>query len=246
MTGPDFRLVFGLSADPVHAGHVEMVIQSVQRLTARGFRIADVLIVPVYRRSPVGAEKDGLPGTFQHRYRMCRLAAAEIACRLLPSAATSGRGPCVRASAVEAELARHRRHPNYTAETLTVLKIRSRPETGLIFLISGELVSGSSPQLGRWYRPETILKLAAIAICPRPGYPPNPRFITAMARSGRQVILLDDVVTPDVSATGVRAALAAAVPPSALVRCGLLTPAVARYLSTHNIYASPRQEIGAW
>jgi nicotinate (nicotinamide) nucleotide adenylyltransferase len=232
-----YQLVFGLSADPIHVGHVELVSQSARRLIERGFRIADVLIVPVYRRSPVGAEKEGLPDTFAHRLRMCALAAGEIRDRLESAASAADRVPSVRASAIEAELARHRERPNYTVETLRLLKIRSRPGTGLIFLISAELISGPRPQLGRWYRPEAILKLAALAVCPRPGYPVNGRFVRAMARQGGQVILLGDVVTLDISATEVRAALSAGVPPAALARRGILTPAVARFLRAHNLYA---------
>jgi nicotinic acid mononucleotide adenylyltransferase len=236
MPGRDARLIFGLSADPVHVGHVEMVAQSARSLMARGFSLGEVLMVPVYRRSPVGADKEGLPDTYPHRLRMCALAACEVADRLADAVPAGGRGPRVRASAIEAELARDRKRPNYTVETLTLLKLRSRPGTRLIFLISGELVSGPSPQLGRWYRPEAILKLAAIAICPRPGYAPNARFVRGMARGGREVILLDDVVTPDLSATEVRAALGDGVPPAVLAQRGMLTPAVARYLSAHAIY----------
>ncbi len=65
----------------------------------------------------------------------------------------------MRASEVEGELARERSSPNYTAETLAVLKARLDPQIGLIFLISGELVSGPDPQFGRWYRPDEILDM---------------------------------------------------------------------------------------
>jgi nicotinic acid mononucleotide adenylyltransferase len=229
--GSDYQLVFGLSADPVHVGHVEMVAQSAQGLVARGYPLVEVLLVPVYRRNPVGADKRGLPDTFASRLTMCALAAGEVAHRLerrLPAACAR---PRIGASTIEAELARHRRRPNYTVETLTLLKLRCPPGRGLIFLISSELVAGSDPQLGRWHRPDAILRVADIAVCPRPGYTPNRRFLSALARGGRRVIRLDEVATPDISATAVRACLDAGVSPLALARHGSLTPAIARYLS---------------
>ncbi len=228
---PNYQLIYGMSADPVHVGHVEMAAQSAQSLVERGYPVAEVLLVPVYRRNPVGADKRGLPDTFASRLRMCALAAGEVARRLdrrLPAACSR---PRVRADAIEAELARHRRRPNYTVETLSLLKLRCRPGRGLIFLISSEMVSGPDPQLGRWYRPDAILKVADIAVCPRPGYTPNRRFLRALARGGRRIIRLDEVVTPDISATEVRACLDAGVSPLALAHHGSLTPAIARYLS---------------
>ena len=229
-------LIFGLSADPVHAGHVETVTQSARCLIDRGLEIGQVLLVPVYRRNPVGAVKQRIPDTYPHRLTMCALASVEIA------EALGFRQERVCASAIEAELGQGRSGPNYTAETLALLKLRSAPGTGLIFLISSELVSGPDPQFGRWYRPDVILRLASLAICPRPGYVRNARFVASMKRTDAQVILLDEVSTPDISATDVRRLLSEGVSPEALAYRGILTPAIARYLASHNLYAAPQAQ----
>ncbi|MCU0519985.1 MAG: nicotinate-nicotinamide nucleotide adenylyltransferase [Anaerolineae bacterium] len=223
-------LIFGLSADPIHAGHVEMVTQSTRALERRGYHIAEVLLVPVYRRNPVGAAKERIPDTYGHRLAMCTLAANEVAEKLeLPTER-------VRASAIEAELVRDRSIPNYTAETLAHLRARSDPGTGLIFLISSELVSGPDPQLGRWYRPDEILRLAVLAICPRPGYAPNQAFIAQLVAHGACVVMLDEVTTPAISASDIRALLRAGHSPAELGRRSMLTTAVVGYLSEHDVY----------
>ncbi|MGC9521758.1 MAG: nicotinate-nicotinamide nucleotide adenylyltransferase [Anaerolineae bacterium] len=222
------RLVFGLSADPVHSGHLQMVTQSATHLIARGYSLAEILLVPVYRRNPVGDVKERLPGTYAERFAMCALAAEVISRRL-------GSVP-VRVSDVEAELARHRSQPNYTAETLLLLQRRFRSGTRQVFLISSELVSGPRPQLGRWYRPDRILALADLAICPRPGYPLNRSFVRAMAQSGARVILLPQVETPAISSTRLRRLLRAGYSPVSLHHQGLLPAPVASYLLRHNLY----------
>ncbi|MGC9348236.1 MAG: nicotinate-nicotinamide nucleotide adenylyltransferase [Anaerolineae bacterium] len=231
-------LVFGLSADPVHRGHVEMVVQSFGRLRDLGYPMAQVVMVPVYRRNPVGPAKERLAKTYHHRYVMCGLAAREIARRLGLAASR------VIVSDVEARLAAGRKRPNYTAETLSYLKLRSQPRRRLVFLISSELVSGSDPEFGRWYEPRTILRLADLAICPRPGYAPNPRFLAALRRQGGCVVYLPDVETPDISSTELRQALSSGQSPLALAHRGLLAPSVARYLHVRDVYAgeAPNQD----
>ena len=227
---PRYRLVFGLSADPVHAGHIEIAAQSAGRLIEHGYNLAEVLLVPVYRRNPVGARKRRLPETYPHRYEMCRLAAQEVADRLQRDSVK------VLVSSIEAELARDNDRPNYTAETLTALRAGSPPDAGLILLISSELVSGPNPQFGRWYRPGKILALATLAICPRPGYLPSNLFLQAFVAVGADVVVLSDITSPDISATELRAKLRAGVSPLALVDQGVLTPSIARYLVAHDLY----------
>lgn len=227
-----YRLVFGLSADPIHTGHVAMVAQSARRLTERGYDLAEILLVPVYRRNPVGSTKERLPDVFHQRFVMCGLAAREIARQL-------GIAPdLVRVSAIEAELARHRTRPNYTAETLAVLKARSAPGEGLLFLISSELVSGPNPEFARWHRPRKILKLSRLVVCPRPGYPLNRRFVQAMVLAGGEIVVLPHITTPDVSSTRLRRLLEGGLAPLALGHRGLMPMAVARYLTTHNFYSA--------
>ena len=228
---PRYRLVFGLSADPVHAGHIEIAAQSAARLIERGYNLTEVLLVPVYRRNPVGARKGRLPDSYPHRYQMCRLAAQEVAARLHRDSVK------VLASSIEAELARDNDRPNYTAETLTALRAGSPPDAALIFLISSELVSGPNPQFGRWYRPDAILAMATLAICPRPGYAPNDGFLQSLVDGGADLVVLSSISPPDISATELRAKLRAGVSPLELADQGVLIPSIARYLVAHDLYA---------
>jgi len=208
-----------------------MVARSAGRLIECGYSLAEVLLVPVYRRNPVGARKGRLPETYPHRYEMCRLAAQEVASRLPHDSVE------VLVSSIEAELAGDTDEPNYTAETLIALATGSAPDAGLIFLISSELVSGPIPQFGRWYRTDTILALATLAICPRPGYTPNDGFLQSLMAGGADVVVLSGISPPDISATELRAQLRAGVSPLTLADQGMLIPSIARYLVAHDLYA---------
>jgi len=111
-----FVLVFGSSADPFHQGHVELVTNATRALLQRGIPVTNVMIIPVYRHHNTQDEaKRSLPLTYESRYKLCQLAAEEIAQDL------AGLGPRVTVSRLEEELVRDGHRPNFTIETLNCL-----------------------------------------------------------------------------------------------------------------------------
>jgi nicotinate-nucleotide adenylyltransferase len=229
-TTQDQVLVYGLSANPIHQAHVDLVVEGAKALAARGYRIARVTIVPVYRRHPVGKRKDDLPDTFAHRLAMCELAGGEIRRRLAREVRR------VEVSRIEERLAQASDDPNYTVQTLAALRADYGEETGLILLTGSDLFSGDDPEFGRWYEPVQLIRLAAIAICPRSGYRRNELFLQGLERKGARFICLDELIARDVSATRIRERLDAGEDPLALSREWLLPEPVALYIRQHGLY----------
>ncbi|MFP4344625.1 MAG: nicotinate-nicotinamide nucleotide adenylyltransferase [Anaerolineales bacterium] len=223
-------LVFGLSANPVHEGHVALVTETVRALTGRGYRLAGALLLPTYRRNPVGSAKERLPRTFDHRFAMCRLGAQEIRRRLERPAVA------VRASRIEKWLVRDSTEPNYTVETLAALDRLTSDECELLFLMSADLFAGEEPEFARWVEPERIARLATLALAPRPGYTRNEAYVRHLEAEGGQVLTLDEVETPAVSGTEIRRQLQAGADPLALADEGLLPRSVAAYLIENPLY----------
>ena len=223
-------LIFGLSADPLHSGHIAVVTGACQALLARGYELAQVLLVPVYRRNPVGDPKEDLPKTYHHRLAMCRIGAAILQDNLKTA------GVPVTASAIEETLVRDTTRPNYTVLTLEALRRNAAADTELCLLISSDLVSGEEPELCRWYRPLHLVRLAALAIAPRPGASPNMDFITALRGCGAEIIYLDEMQTPDISSRQIRARLLSGGKPAALAHTGLLPKVVAAYITAQGLY----------
>lgn len=223
-------LIYGLSANPVHQGHVDLMAQAYAGLRRLGKTIRQALFVPVYRRNPVGTRKADLPDTYEHRFAMCRLAAGIVAERLAVPENQVG------VSRVEAFLAQDREAPNYTAETLGALRRMLEGQYELAFLISSELVSGDDPEFGHWHQVDLILERAALVVCPRPDYPPNLDFVQSLRERGGRIFWLRDVRTTEVAGRDLRARLAHGEDPQTLAAEGLLPPAVADYLQRHPIY----------
>jgi nicotinic acid mononucleotide adenylyltransferase len=206
-------------------------------LLARGYNLTGVVIVPVYRRNPVGDRpKAELTHTYGHRVAMCQLAAGEIDGRLRES----GYSVPIEVSRIAEILAERRREPNYDIETLAALKAGKCAGTELIFLMSADLVSGVSPEFGRWHRAVELARAALVALAPRPGYEPNREFIDKFERSGATFVHLNDVITTGISASHVKEQLAAGADPAALHAEGLIPASIARYLSRHpELYRGP-------
>lgn len=224
-------LIYGLSANPVHQGHVDMMAQAFAALRRLSKTIRQAVFVPVYRRNPVGPRKAGLPETYEHRFAMCQLAAEMVAERL-----AVGKDRVV-VSRVEARLAQDRESPNYTAETLGALQREVEGRFELAFLISSELVSGEDPEFGRWHQVDLILERATLVICPRPDYPPNLDFMQSLRERDGRIFWLRDVRTTEVAATDLRARLAHGEDPRTLADEGLLPLPIADYLRQHPIYS---------
>jgi len=234
-------LFFGLSADPIHQKHVDLVVEATRKLISLGFGIGKVLIIPVYRRNPAGTKpKDPLTAPFTHRLAMCRLGAEEIGRRL------EALGVAVAVSPIEQELAQGAETPNYTVQTLQALQAKSGPGVKWILLLGSDLLSGDDPELGHWYRPDELLRLATIAVYPRPGYPGNPAFLSELERKGARIIRLDGVTMRDIRASDLRRQLQAGRDPLVLSREGLLPEPVAYYIKEHGLYeAGGRQQNSA-
>ena len=227
-----YALIFGLSANPVHQGHIDLLTGSLENLRYLGYDIAHILIVPVYRRNPVGISKSSLPKSYEQRVSMCEIAAQEVRSKFPDT--------IISVSRVEADLAKKSLTPNYTAETLTYLKTHDLNNFELIFIISSELVSGENPEFSQWYQTDTILTTARLAVCPRPGFPPNQNYINAQTKIGGCFIILDDVITPNISSTLIRQRLQKGEDPHVLAQEGWIPSSIAKYLVEHNLYLKCR------
>jgi nicotinate (nicotinamide) nucleotide adenylyltransferase len=222
----NYCLVYGLSADPIHRAHGDLLSDAIGALIKRAYAITRVLIVPVHRRN---LPKHDQPAPYEQRLAMCQIAAQEVGRRVAPL------GVKVEVSRIEAELAAKSDRPNYTVDTLAALQ-RADPSVGLIFLMSSDLVSGDEPEFARWHRPDEIVRLALIAVVMRPGYSPNEALLRKFSPYGDAFVVLEEIRPDDMSGRDIRARLASGEDPAKLAEEGLLLPGVAEYILGHKLY----------
>jgi nicotinate-nucleotide adenylyltransferase len=216
--------VLGGTFDPIHVGHLALAEEAREALGLEQVRFI-----------PAGApwqkaDRDVSP--VEHRLAMVELAIAGA--------------PRFAASRLEID----RPGPTHTADTLEALGRAERDagrEPDLWFLLSTEAIRG----LATWHEPDRVLRLARLAVAPRPT-PGGPRGLTNDARAafeevglpglelGDRVVMLDGPWL-DVSSSAIRDR----------VRAGrsiryLVPDAVAAYIGDHGLYTtSTRRSVGS-
>jgi len=223
-------LVFGSSADPFHRGHSALIVSAARALDRRGWRVSEVMILPVYRHHNTrDAVKRSLPFTYEQRFDLCQLAAGEIAREL------AGIVEGVSVSRLEEELARESHRPNLSAETFARLREQTDPALRLAFLLGADSFSGEDPSLNHWFNLEELLSLTTLIVCPRQGFTPNLKFIGSLEAKGAQIILLDEVSAPEISSSEIRRELEDGAEPERLVQKGWLSPAASDYIRRNRL-----------
>ncbi|MGB4594566.1 MAG: nicotinate-nicotinamide nucleotide adenylyltransferase [Anaerolineaceae bacterium] len=233
-----FCLVFGTSAAPIHAGHIELIVDAVHAIERRSHQVDEVVILPVYRRHNISEEtKQALQETFEDRLALCQIAAREITATLNKPA------DWVEVSRLEEALALETGKPNYTAESMAVMRAELDPKIRLSFLIGTDILSGEPPNLSRWYELNALLATTTFVVCPREGYPLNSGFMNELEQRGGKVIYFEEVRIADVSSSEIRVRLIETNDPAEVVRAGWVSQEAFDYILDHHLIERWRTQL---
>ena len=200
--------VLGGTFNPIHVGHI-----AVARAARDDLGLDEVLVIPAANPP----HKLGVPiAPADDRLAMVELAVAGE--------------PGLAASRIELD----RPGLSWTVDTLSALLDDARVagrDVALTLILSADAFAG----LATWQEPARLLRLARVAVAPRPGHArPSlddlPHDLRALA-VGTTFL---DGPNVDVSATDIRRRVAAGLPID-----GLVAPEVARYIEAHHLYRQP-------
>lgn len=222
---------FGGSFDPPHLGHL-----AVARAARTALKLDAVLF------APVGAQplkRQGATASFDHRLTMARLAVAGE--------------PGFEVSLIDAPRADRPSRPNYTIDTLNLLRAVLQPGSELFCLMGADSYLG----LRQWHRAAEIPFAASMVVASRPGQPlddlgfalPEGLRLEPLQEASadgvelREFTIQDDSrraarfyllpgVHADISATAIRAALNTGASRE------LVPPAVTEYIRDHRLYGT--------
>jgi nicotinate-nucleotide adenylyltransferase len=200
--------MLGGTFDPVHVAHVAVA------QAARGeLGLDEVLLVPA-----------GLP---PHKLGLTMSPAADrFAMVELAVAGEEG----LSASRIEID----RPGPSWTVDTVTGLLDAARSQ-GRAIDLTIILSADAFADLPKWHEPDRLLRLARIAVAPRPGQrPPSTATLPEELRGAATGITILGGPNLDVSSTDIRRRVAEGRPIE-----GLVAPAVARYIEAHHLYRQP-------
>ncbi len=230
MENTKLKLVFGTSADPIHEGHVELLVDAAHALTARGYQIAEIVLLPVYRHHSVqDSVKRSLPLSYDDRFALCQLAATEIEDKL------KGLVEKISVSNLEKELVWQNSRPNFTTETMQAMRKQTEAGTELAFLIGADSFSGEQPSFSQWYRWQELIQNVILVLSPREGYPPNRDFVQSLSEQGGKIVYLEEIKVLDISSAQIRKMLEAGEEPETLAGEGLISKDVADYIAKQKL-----------
>jgi nicotinate-nucleotide adenylyltransferase len=200
--------MLGGTFDPIHVGHLALARSAQEQLGLDRVIVVPAGRPPHKRDQPITPAED-------------RLAMVELA--------VAGE-PGIDVSRIEID----RPGPSFTIDTAEALlgegAAAGRP-IELTIILSAE----SFAELPTWHEPDRLLRLARIAVAPRPGHPaPTPdRLDPRLSAYADRFDVLDGPHL-DVSATDIRRRVAA---DQSIV--GLVPPSVAAYIEAHHLYHAP-------
>ena len=164
-----YTLAFGLTADPPHRGHEQVIRNSFAWAQAQGLTIARFVLIPTYQPNLIAGKKQ--PRTpYKHRRTMCQIMANEVSQDL---------NKTVEVSDIEKEIFTRTKAKSYSFDTLSALH-NQHPTTKVLFVVSADHFAGRWPKFRQWHRWQDLAKTHGLMIHQRPGHRINTRFVAQL------------------------------------------------------------------
>lgn len=213
----DITWVYGLTADPIHRGHEQVIKNTLNKAEEMGLETTGFILVPTYRPNLI-ADKSAPIATFEQRFEMCRLVAKDLSRELKTDFTVSD---------IEKTISQD--EPSYTYNTLDAL---SKNHDNLILIISSDHAHGHAPKFRQWHRWQDLINRFGLMVHERPGHPINDCFIEHLKEHNPNVYVTKNKPTIDISSSRLRNAYSY----GAEVLEAHINPAVDTYIQDQNLY----------
>ncbi|MCX7554902.1 nicotinate-nicotinamide nucleotide adenylyltransferase [Marinicella sp. S1101] len=210
-------LLFGLTADPIHKGHEQVILNSFEFAKNNGIQIEQLLLIPTYQPNLI-AGKSQPQSAFRARFEMCELVAEGIRKNLkLPVYVTD----------IEKQLYDLNGVKSYSYDTLHATEVKHK-----LFVLSADHFSGRWPKFRKWHQWQRLVKENGLMIHQRPGHGINASFIQQLKTINPAIHVVEGLPQIDVSSTELRAKLKS----QPIDTISHLDEAVKAFIESHEIY----------
>ncbi len=217
MTNVSYTLVFGLTADPIHKGHEQVILNSFAYAKTKKFNIKEFLLVPTYQPNLV-ANKQQPKTSYKHRFKMCELTAQDIIKKFNYPAYVSD---------IEKQLYKKYNKKSYSYDTLKAIEARHK-----LFVVSADHFAGRWPKFRKWYNWQDLVKENGLLIHQRPGHGINTSFIEQLKEINADVFVAADMPSVDVSSTQIRSMFQN----RNSISSNLISPFIGKYCLSKQLY----------
>ncbi|WP_154223376.1 nicotinate-nicotinamide nucleotide adenylyltransferase [Marinicella rhabdoformis] len=216
MTDSSFYLVFGLTADPPHKGHEQVIVNSHVFMQHAGLKVKQFDLIPTFNPNLI-AGKHQPTADFEQRMTMCQLIADDL---------NKIHGFNVQVNDIERFLALATHKKSYSYETLKAINHPNK-----LFVLSADHFAGRWPKFRKWHEWQNLVKENGLLIHQRPRNKINQSFINQLKATNPNIFVAKGYPVVDVSSTLIRNALKRKDD----ISKSLLSPSIASF---GNIYAA--------
>ncbi len=217
MSNIAYTLVFGLTADPIHKGHQQVILNSFTYAINNDLAINKFIMVPTYLPNLI-ANKLQPRTAFKHRYKMCQLLANEVINKFnYPVYVTD----------IEKQLFIKNKDISYSYETLAAIEGQHK-----LFVLSADHFAGRWPKFRKWHQWQQIVKDNGLLIHQRPGHGINLSFIQGLRKTSKHIYVVEGLPSIEVSSTEIRTKLNL----NKSLKDGLISEEIKNYCSANNLY----------
>ena len=185
-------IIFGLSADPIHLGHEQAIINGIQYLREQGLEILEFLLIPVFLPNLI-ADKKAAVASYQHRVSMCELVAKRLTEQLNCE---------IKVCQIERHIVKATGQPNYSLNTIKQLNLKN-----CLFMVSADHFQGRWPKFRKWFKWQEILQYSGLLINQRPGHGLNQSFIEQLKKYNSDIFMVENKLTVATSSSEIRSNL---------------------------------------
>jgi len=189
---PTYSIIFGLTADPIHLGHEQAIINGIQYLRYQNIKVEEFVLIPVYQPNLI-ADKKSPKASFDQRLEMCHIVAKRLSNITHDSIIVSD---------IEKLIANTTGENNYSLNTIKHLN-----KENCLFMVSADHFQGRWPKFRKWFGWKDILNYSGLLINKRPGNKINKRFIEELRGINPNVYLVEEQKSIDTSSSYIRANL---------------------------------------
>jgi len=192
MTNKSYTLIFGLTADPIHKGHEQVILNSFAYAKQQAISIERFMLIPSYAPNLI-ADKLQPKTAFEHRYMMCQMTSENIINKF---------NYPVYVSDIEKQLFYQNQQKSYSYKTLHAIKDRHK-----LFVLSADHFAGRWPKFRKWFHWQDLVKENGLLIHQRPGHGINLSFIEQLKQINPNVYVVTGLPSIEVSSTQIRTKL---------------------------------------
>ena len=184
-----YNVIFGLTADPIHKGHEQAIINGVSYLRTLEAQIDRFILIPVYKPHLISGKNKPI-AQFEQRVKMCEIVANRLSKQL---------GCQIEVSQVEKRLAQTTGNHNFSINTLHYLNLKNS-----LFMVSADHFKGRWPKFRQWYKWRELLSVSGLLINQRPQHKINLNFIKQLKTINPDIFISQSKKQINISSSEIR------------------------------------------